>query len=294
MKILMTGATGFIGKHLLSKLKNDVIIYKGSIMKKDDMEKYFPVDIVYHLAAVLDESHTLLWHINVDGTRNVAELCKKYNAKMIYLSSSGVLGETIEPAKENAPYNPETRYEESKAEAEKIIINSGINYTIIRAPVIIGPNEIWLKIFQRIGKMPVIGSGENKFHLAYIDDVIDLLIFVREKKAADKQIYHIATVDVPTYLDVYRMIRKELRINSEEKHIKIYLAYAMSFLDSLYCRLTGKKQDVFFMKSSIRRIVRNRILSTEKLKEIGFKPKYDSKKALKDTINYFRKEEMIG
>ena len=293
MKILVTGATGFIGKSLVQKLKNEVMIYKGSILNKNDLEKHFPVDVVYHLAAALDESHTLLWHINVDGTKNVVELCKKYNAKMIYLSSSGVLGETSEPAKENDPYNTETKYEESKAEAEKIIISSGINYTIIRAPIIIGPNDLWLKILKKMGKMPVIGNGENKFHLAYIDDVVDLLAYVKNKKESDKQIYHIATPDIPTYLDVYRLVRKELSINTKEKHANISLIYMISSLNSLYCKITGKKQDLFLMKSTIQRLVRNRMLSTEKLKEIGFKPKYDTKKALKETIKYFKDKEMI-
>ena len=293
MKILITGATGFIGKNVLPKLKDEVVVYKGSILNKNDLEKNFPVDVVYHLAAVLDESHTLLWHINVDGIKNVAELCKKYNAKMIYLSSSGVLGETKEPAKENYPYNPETKYESSKVEAEKIIVSSGINYTIIRAPILIGPNDLWLKILKKMEKMPVIGLGENKFHLAYIDDVVDLLAYVKDKKESDKQIYHIATPDIPTYLDVYRFVRKELGINSEEKHTNIYLVYMISFLNSFYCKIIGGKQNLFLMKSTIQRLVRNRMLSTEKLKQIGFKPKYDTKKALKETIKYFRDREML-
>ena len=293
MKILVTGATGFIGRNLVSKLKDEVVVYKGSILNKNDLEKNFPVDVVYHLAAVLDESHTLLWHINVDGIKNVAELCKKYNAKMIYLSSSGVLGETKEPAKENYPYKPETKYEESKAEAEKIIVSSGIIYTIIRAPIIIGPNDLWLKILKKMEKMPVMGLGENKFHLAYIDDVVDLLAYVKNKKESDKQIYHIATPDIPTYLDVYRLVRKELSINTKEKHANISLIYMISSLNSLYCKITGKKQDLFLMKSTIQRLVRNRMLSTEKLKEMGFKPKYDTKKALKETIKYFKDKEMI-
>src|SRR3989344_5924752 len=293
MKILITGATGFIGKNVLPKLKDEVVVYKGSILNKNELEKNFPVDVVYHLAAVLDESHTLLWHINVDGTKNVVELCKKYNAKMIYLSSSGVLGETKEPAKENYPYNTETKYEESKAEAEKKIISSGINYTIIRAPIIIGPNDLWLKILKKMGKMPVIGNGENKFHLAYIDDVVDLLAYVKNKKESDKQIYHIATPDIPTYLDVYRLVRKELRINTEEKHTNISFVYMISSLNSLYCKIVGKKQDLFLMRSTIRRLVRNRMLSTDKIKEIGFKPKYDTRKALKETIKYFKDKEML-
>jgi len=115
--ILITGANGEVGHGLINKLKklrkeeimniialdlndldrtlkdNTAVFVKGSVTDKDllsDIFSKYKIDTVYHLAAVLDESHTLLWHINVDGAKNVVELCKKYNAKMIYLSSSGV------------------------------------------------------------------------------------------------------------------------------------------------------------------------------------------------------------
>jgi nucleoside-diphosphate-sugar epimerase len=236
-----------------------------------------------------------MYDTNVAGTRNVVELSKSYGISgIILLSSCGVLGD-VPVTKEELPYNPKTRYEESKMESEKLIINSGLNYAIIRAPVILGPNEIWLKIIDAAKKSyPIIGSGKNHFHLAYVDDVADLLVLAKESKNALNQIFNVATTDTPTYEDVYRMICNELGIEMTKKHISIGLIKFLSSLHMFSCRIKRKKPKLVMMKSSIERLIRDRTVSIEKAREmLGFSPKYDTQTALKETIEYFKQKGML-
>ncbi len=314
MQILVTGGTGFIGKRLVKKLieKGDsVIVFSrhkdeelqnmgakfvtGNIMNKDELRRVFPVDLVYHLAANLDESDPLMYDTNVIGTKNVVELSKEYNIKRIILMSScGVLGD-IKLATEDAPYNPKTKYERSKMESERLVISSGLTYVIIRAPIILGPNEIWLKIIEAAkNKYPIIGSGKNHFHLAYVDDVVDILILAKDNENALNQIFHVATLDTPTYEDVYRMICENLDVEMTKKHIPIFLIKLISAFHILSCKIKRKKPKLVLMKASIDRLIRERIVSIEKAKQIlGFVPRYDTQSALKDTIKYFKQKNMV-
>lgn len=312
MRILVTGGTGFVGRRLVKELsKTDKVIVfsrgkgisqnvdfiEGDVRNEEELYRAFKdVDIVYHLAAVLDETSPELWNINVNGTKNVAEVCKKNGVKqLILLSSSGVLGETSTPATEGMTYNPQTKYEESKMECEKLVIGSGVPYTIIRSSIILGPNNVWLKIVQAAKKgYPIIGSGKNLFHLAYIDDVINLLIKVKNNKKALNQIFHIASPDVPTYEEVYKGICEELEVPMTKKHVPVFVAKFISLFYSIRARLFGGGVPLTMRKSSINRLVRNRALSIEKVRRIlGFEPECTTKQGIEKTVKALKEMKLI-
>lgn len=303
MKILVTGGTGVVGKRLVERLVkrgHEVVVFsrhagampnvkytEGDIRSVEDLRKAFPVDVVYHLAAGLGEDKESA-AVNVDGTRNVVNLCSADSCKqLIFLSSSGVLGETSEPSREDMSYAPKTPYEKSKRDAEQMIRGSGVAYTILRASIIIAPNRIWQQIFGAARKgYPIIGDGKNKFHLAAVNDVVGLLLRVLDADKAKNQIFHVATADIPTYKEVYKMICDLLDVKMPEKHVSPGVA-------KLGLRLKGvfkKSGDVTQKTESIDRLVRNRIIDISKAKEfLSFEPKYDTRKALKETF-----EEMTG
>lgn len=309
-RVLVTGGTGFLGKRLVQKLLekgNEVIVFSrnfhddlpedvkpviGDIRDKAALSKAFQdIDVVYHLAICLNESDPNMHDINVKGTRNVAELCKQHGVKqLIYMGSSGVLGETKTPAKEDFPYNPKTGYEKSKMEGELIVKNSGVPYTIIRTTIIIGPNMIWAQIFEaaRHG-YPVIGRGNNYFHLVYVDDVVSALALVMNNEKALDQAFHIASRDTPSYKDVYGIICEELNVPMTDKHVPIVAAYLAAYVHKIKRKLQGKQPSLTKSKSSIERLVRNRIISTQKAKSmLGFEAKYDTRSAVRETIKYLK------
>ncbi len=312
MNILVTGGTGFLGNRLVDRISRSNKVYvfslSGSATEKNvnsvccdirnmpELEKSFPerVDAAFHLAANLDESDRNMHNDNIAATRNVVELCRKRKVKqLIFMSSSGVLGETKVPAEEDFPYRPKTRYEKSKMECEKIIMSSGIPFTIIRAPIIIGPNEIWRKIFEAARRQyPIIGNGKNYFHLAYVDDVADLLALVMNNKKAFNEIFHVAASDTPSYEGIYRMICEELKVPMTKKHIPVFMIKFISVIHMASCKIRRKKPKLELMKSSIDRLIRNRIISTGKAKKVlGFEASYDTKKAIKETAKYILRSE---
>ncbi|MBI5332071.1 MAG: NAD-dependent epimerase/dehydratase family protein [Candidatus Aenigmarchaeota archaeon] len=299
MNILITGGTGAVGARLAmvlarhnrvfiptrknieniradTRTKDNNIFYVQKDLLKDDADLR-GIDIVYHLAANTNETDPDMYKQNIALTRNVVEMAKKAGVKhIILLSSSGVLGETDEPSKEDMEYNPFTKYEESKMISEQLVKESSIPYTIIRASIIMMPNNIWRAIIGAAMKgFPLIGSGENKFHLSYINDVIALLALVKDRQKAKNQTYHIAAKDSPTYFEVYKMICSELRIPMTEKRISpALLKFLLLF-----------KNDPVINRHTVDRLLRNRQLSTEKTKqELGYEPRFTTQQALAETI----------
>jgi nucleoside-diphosphate-sugar epimerase len=306
MKILVTGADGFVGKRLVERLSHEHSVCAFSLFDREvpgaselvvgDIVKDLSglarkrFDVVYHLAAVLDETSPDLWSVNVEGTRNILELCKNRKIeRFITLGPIGVLGETREPAKEDLPYNPTTNYEKSKAEAERVIMDYKLRYqipyTIMRSTIVYGPNEFWKQIIEAARKgYPVIGAGSNAFHLVYVDDVIDALLLALDVKAKN-QIYHIAGPDVLSYKETYALIAKLLGAEMTKSTIPVPLAKARAFAHETSSRLQGKPPSITMMRASIDRLIRNRSVNTEKAqKELGFKPKYPLEKGMKKTL----------
>lgn len=297
MKILVTGGGGFLGVRLVKRLVSkghDVTVFSrhdssgavkagakqiiGNVSDYDALSRALEeVDVVYHLAANLDESDHSMERENRESTENVIRCSLERKVKrVIFTSSIGVLGNTDEPATEGIEYNPTTRYEKSKMECEKLIAGSGIDYAIARITIIYGPNRFWGQIFKAAKKgYPVIGSGRNFWHLVYVDDAADALCLMLAD-GAKNQIYHIADDDPHTYLETYKVICDVLHLPEPKKHVPEFVVKAVALVHETKCRIIGKRPNVTKMRSSIDRLIRNRIVSIEKAKkELGYRPKFD-------------------
>ncbi|MCK4327140.1 MAG: NAD(P)-dependent oxidoreductase [Candidatus Diapherotrites archaeon] len=295
MRILVTGATGFVGKRLVQALKKKghTVIGFGSeanLLTEDGLSRIRSkrFEVVYHLAAELDESRQL-WKLNVEGTRNLLDLCKRRDLeRFILLGPIGVLGETRSPAREDDPYAPKTKYEKSKEEAERIVMDyrlkHQIPYTIVRSTIIYGPNRFWGQILKAAeNNYPMIGRGENSFHLVYIDDVIDFLLLCL-KPDARNQIYNLAGPDVLSYRDTYKLICKLMHKRFPSDQVNPIAAKAASLAYLARSKVTPGESNVTMLPSSIDRLLRNRVVDITKAQSIGYKPKYKLEKGLAKTI----------
>ena len=310
MKILVTGGTGMVGSSLVRKLlalknKHTVTIFarhaepgmnatfvEGDITDAAQLEKAFPVDVVFHLAAAINDTNDA-WKINVEGTRNVVDLCKKHGVKqLIHMSSCTVMGATT-VASEDASYAPSnTLYSRSKVEAEKFVLDSGLRYTVIRAPVIIGPSRNILSIMKAAkSKYPIIGSGQNRFHTACVDDVTDLMLKTVGNEKAIGQVFNVAVTDVPTYLEFYKMLCEELGVEMTQKHLPLWLVKLVARVHTAVSKLKGKEPKVTMSPTAIDQLTRDRVIPIEKVQAVlGWKPKYTTRQALAETIKAFREQ----
>lgn len=299
--ILITGATGRIGRHLVNALlktgesvrvlvrekmtefENVEIVY-GDLIDKESLRKAVDgVDIVYHLAASVDYSapQDLMYRTNVIGTKNLLEVFK--GSKFIYLSTTGVLGKQLkQPADEKTPYSPSNFYGKTKMEAEKFVKeNNGI---IVRSPDVLMPRftEGYDTVFSKLmkGKMPIIGDGKNFIDYIYITDLIQALLLAKER-GRNGEVYLVSGKGVKTQKECLEIAAKYLNAEPPKKHVSVFSA-------RLFSRIKRSKD---FIPEYVERIVRNRTYDITKAKnELGFDPKIDLDTAIKMmTENYLER-----
>jgi len=201
MKILITGASGFIGEHLLAELKkkhkpgclvlpteklrnpDGVELFVGDITKPETLKEAcaWP-DIVLHVAG-LNQAHEVehYYKVNEQGTKNMVEVLSKVNPGLklfVLFSSLSVAGpmksleELIDETQEPSPID---HYARSKLYGEKTLENAPFKHTILRLPSVYGGGSMQYIILMRLMKKqrikPRMGSKGNFFSMIYVEDL---------------------------------------------------------------------------------------------------------------------------
>jgi dTDP-4-dehydrorhamnose reductase len=181
MKVLVTGAGGQLGYDVMLELQKRGIECVGSdrsgaddkpyrmvgfdITKKDEVEKVLKEekpDAVIHCAAWTnvdgaedEENKALVRLINADGTRNIAEVCKDIDAKMLYISTDYVFdGQGTEPwDPDSKDYAPINYYGQTKLEGELAVADILEKYFIVRISWVFGKNgKNFIQTMVNLGK----------------------------------------------------------------------------------------------------------------------------------------------
>jgi dTDP-4-dehydrorhamnose reductase len=168
MKVLVTGVTGQLGFDVLKVLQTRKIECRGTGRKEFDLTdpestwdyiiRYHP-DAVIHCAAYTavdqaEDEPELCRKVNAEGTRHIAQACKKIGAKMLYLSTDYVFPGTGENAYEtNDPKGPQSVYGSTKLGGEEAVRELLKQHFIVRISWVFGQNgNNFVKTMLRLGK----------------------------------------------------------------------------------------------------------------------------------------------
>lgn len=289
MNILITGSRGMVGKELitlLSKNKRNKIIEFDYALGDDILnekklrKKMKGVEIIIHLAGVINDSSNQLWKVNVNGTKKVLQEAIKAKAKkIVFLSSTGVYGITSGVTSEKTVLNPKTIYEKSKARAEEIILKeeNKIEVNIIRSAIILGANDYWKKMFNLLKKKyPLPLNGKNTFQIIYSKElarIIELVI----KKGKKGEIYLAAGQEKKSLNEFCSLVQKELGIENNLTHIPLGVGLIFGKLFKIK----------LLTKENVHHLAKERNYNISKIKKLGWKQKYSLKEAVQKIASEF-------
>lgn len=168
MRVLVTGAKGQLGYDVLRRLDRNGIENLGIDIQECDITdnkqvtrtliEYHP-DVVVHCAAYTsvdkaEDEKEMCHKINVVGTKNIADICRQIDAKMVYISTDYVFdGEGDTPFDVTDKPNPINYYGQTKYEGELVVQNTLEKYFIIRISWVFGINgNNFVQTMLRLGK----------------------------------------------------------------------------------------------------------------------------------------------
>ena len=219
MNVFVTGATGFVGAHLVKALRargdsvtalvrrpalaelhgwgNDVRLLKGDLEDKAVLRAGCAgVDVVYHVAGkIAARGMAEFMATNRDGTAKVLEAARDGGARrFLFVSSLAVSGPTQpgHPVEETRPPAPVTDYGRSKLAAEILVQAIPLPWTIVRPPVVYGEwDRGTLKIFQlaKSGILPVFGDGSQELSVIHAEDLARAIVAAATAPAAAGRVY---------------------------------------------------------------------------------------------------------
>ncbi len=211
----VTGATGFVGRHVVDRLVAAGISVRALVRATSDVSHLSTlpvelvrgdlgdteairrgiegVDVVYHLAALTAAKNDREYAItNSDGTAALLEGIRhatRRPSRLIYLSSYAAAGpwDGFRPRARDEAETPLTSYGRTKLEGERIVREaegSGVEVLIIRSPAVFGPGDRALLPYFRLvrsGLAPVPGGEDRKLHLIYVKDLAEALARAAER-----------------------------------------------------------------------------------------------------------------
>jgi nucleoside-diphosphate-sugar epimerase len=316
MNILVTGATGFIGRHLtgalsktysvrclvrktsdLSGLRNfNVDITYGDLLVKDSLGPALNgIDVVYHLAGeVYSRYKDDYYKGNVLATQNLLEACKEKSVKrIIFLSSIGVYKPATKKTllTEESECEPITFYGKTKLAAEELIKRYDIPWVIVRAPIIYGPhqppilNRLFIDAFNK-KKINIVGKGDNPRSLCFIVNLVDgMMLFVNKPDTNGKT--YILSDDSPYAFDEIITTISEI---IEQKIKVIHLPNILGNISWQIYNLIGKLFNLYFIELYVIKTMQLHwgCDITKAKKEIGYNPNVTLEMGIRSTMDWIR------
>ncbi len=322
MKVLVTGASGFVGSHIADSLLDAghevrAVVRKSSsltwlndkpieVVSADmtDPESLKPVvenvDAIVHVAGVTAAKNKQgFFDGNVLPTRALLEASKRYNPNLdrfIFCSSQTAVGPSLDgqPVTELTPPHPITTYGKSKRAAEEECERSrnDLPVTILRLPAIYGPRDTAiLTFFQTVDKRlkPLIGMRDKWVNLSHVSDVGHAVQLALDKDSAKNETYFVGSERHYTWREVSNLTGEILRRGGLTVKLPHALVYTVAGLSEFFS-MFRKKPSVLNWEKGRDMVQANWTCSVDKaMRELGYRQQVSLEDGIKDTTAWYRK-----
>ena len=328
-KILITGASGFIGGFLVEEALRrkykvfagirstssrnylthpDIKFLNADLSDKnvllDKLKIYDKFDYVIHNAGITKALKKKDFDkVNLQNTKNLIEALKETNGipdKFIYISSLEAYGpgnkDTLEPIKESDEAKPISKYGESKLKAEKYIKSlENFPYLVFRPTGVYGPREKdYFLLYKsiKLGIETYIGTSEQHITFIYVKDLTRLIFDAIESTVSNKSYF---TTDLKQYTakEFNQIVKEELN----KRTIRIIfpklfvktIAYINEKVYSVFKKVPTLNTEKYKIISCKNWLCDSNNTSVD----FGFVPKYDLGKGINESIDWYKKEKLL-
>lgn len=319
--ILVTGATGFIGRALVARLVaegyrprafvlpgdavpiewgDDVEIHTGDVAHRSSVAKALDgVSTAFHLAAFVGDWGRPDDHdrVTVRGTENVLSDAAKRNVRCILASSIVVYGDRIgrDVCDEEHPFgHPLGPYSRSKQAQERIAHRleetQSLQVTIVRPANVYGPGSVpWVdKAAEALasGLPSLIGDGRLDAGLTYVDNVVDVMVRAAERPATVGRVYNASDENGVTWLRYFTELAEIVGAPPPKKLNRRLASVAATGLDGTW-RLLRRRDRPPLTREALNLVgSHHRIPIAKARNELGYEPRVSYKQGMVEVTRY--------
>jgi dihydroflavonol-4-reductase len=322
MKVLITGASGFIGRRLARELvrRGDEVACLVRRTTNTAPLEGLPVELVlgdigdaaslapaiagrdrvFHLAGVVQAVDEAAFHAaNAQGTRNLVEACLGAAPRLerfVFVSSIAAAGPNApgRPATEDDEPRPVSAYGRSKLAAERAVLEAGarLPVTIVRPPNVLGPGSKELEravslIRKRL--VPDLGDDRPRTSLIDVDDLVEALILAAGHSRSVGRTYFVTDGRAYAWPEITAAVAEELGVGKFRIRVPFGAQILAARIAEAAARATGRPP---LLTREIVRAGRGHswIYDSSKIEgELGFRPKYGMRESVRRTVEAGRR-----
>ena len=322
MRVLITGAGGFIGSHLVADQRKlgrqvtavdlhvatleplsgdaDLTIVQADFADGAALDPHLPGhEVCFHLASAHLEKNVddaYFYRVNVQETRAFVERCQQAGIpRFVHCSSVGVYGDIrTPPADEESERCPDVAYEKSKLVGEEAVRQFArecrYDLVVIRPAWVYGPRcPRTEKLFRAIKKRRFfyVGSGRTLRHPIYVQDVVEGFELAASHPQAPGQVYIMAGPRAVTLVELANAIADTLGVPQPRLKFPLALVWSGCVRLEIAARLTGREAP--FPRRSFKFYTGNPAFSIAKARQdLGFEPRTELAEGLQHTAAWLK------
>jgi nucleoside-diphosphate-sugar epimerase len=326
LKALVTGATGFIGSHLVEALVQQgaqvkclvrnkkrlgwvkdlpVEFVVGNCQEKDSLKQGVKdVDQVFHLAGVTAAvKEKTYFEVNAQGTENLIEACIENNThlkKFIYISSQAAAGPCRGGGRKNEsdPCEPVSPYGNSKLRGEELALSHSreIPLLILRPCAVYGPRDKgFYAVFQCLSKhiKPCLSNQDQHISMCYVQDLVHAILLAAQAPTESGEIFFLSDGHDYRMEDIGDIFAQAMEISARKIRLPQQMLFGLAFFAQCFSRITGKPS--LMSRGKVEEMIcRNWLCDIAKAKRLlGFEPRIPLARGAELTASWYKQENWL-